>query len=98
MCEKCANFSERFRFDEREYLDLLAQLKRLVENETFEEVADDMPLEWALERKNWRTQYLIHHILVCTACKRRFELRFDTYRSEGVWQLLEADAKKGSGR
>ncbi|SRR5216684_58217 len=98
MCEKCGNFLERFRFDEREYFALLGQLKRLVENRTFDEVADDMPLEFASDRKNWPVEGHIHHVFVCRDCQRRLELSFDTRRLAGMWDLARADANELSGR
>jgi predicted metal-binding protein len=91
MCEKCSSFSERLRFDEREYIGLLEQLKRLVQKKTFDEVADDLPLEYASDRKNWPVEGLIHHVFVCNTCRGRFELRFDTHRFTGSWQSAPGD-------
>jgi hypothetical protein len=94
MCEKCANCSERFRFDEREFLGLLEQLKRLVENKTFDEDADDISLEYASDRKNCRWRIFIHHIFVPKVCRRRIELRFETLSFTWSWQPASADIFK----
>lgn len=84
MCLKCDGFAERiYPASPREYLDMVRQLIKIVNEGTFLLVHASCPLEEMFNTP--MPGDVVSHDFQCTTCGRSFQLYADTYHGGAGW-------------
>jgi len=91
MCENCKGFNEVIKFNRPdEYLNLIAQIKELINQKVFRLIKGNCELEKINKNSQWPEDFLEHQF-GCTKCKQTFELSCETYHGNGgSWKPIKS--------